>query len=196
MKPRLGQQRRPVAALHLAAARQEPGALQLALVADPERRAVELRAVVAAGLEVLAGRRVEDRAEQRHALDQQRHADRELGPAGGERAGAVDRVDHPEPAAAVARAVVGALLRQPGVVGPRADQDVVEQPVDREVGRGDDLAGRLLPGLGRRLEMLERERAGGGDRAAQQPAVGFEVAVAHWPATVMPSMRSVGASMP
>jgi len=70
----------------------------------------------------------------------------------------------------MARAVVGALFREPAVVGASADQNVVEQAVDREVGLGDELARRLLPGLRTSLEMLERQVAGRGDGAAQQAA--------------------------
>ena len=106
---------------------------------------------------LIHGERTDWIARARIILDQG-DADRELGLALDERPRAVDRVDHPDPAGAVARAVVRALLAQPAVVGPGLAQAVVEQRVDLEIRLRDNLARPLLPMALGIMEVLECQR--------------------------------------
>ena len=92
---------------------------RLATRAGPHRRAVARGAAASRRLEQLLGGGIVDEAEQRPVGLEQGHADGELGDAIGEGAGAVDRVDHPDAAAAEPRTVVLGLLRQPAVAARR-----------------------------------------------------------------------------
>ena len=109
---------------------------------------------------------------------------------------AVDRVDHPDPLPVQARPVVGPLLRKPAVIGKRAGEVLVEQAIDLEVRCGDNLTRTLEPMRATRTEMAQRKVARRCHGAAQAAPLGRVFCGPHCPATVMPSIRSVGASMP
>lgn len=70
-----------------------------------------------------------------------------------EGAGAVNRVDHPHPRTGKAARVVGRLLGEPAVLGAGTGQTVLEQGIDRQIGLGHRVVGRLLPHLGAVLEI-------------------------------------------
>ena len=193
---RLGNCVRPVPPLHLGPAGKQRGAGEIGAAADAKPRPVQPCAAAAAGLEALSRGRVEDHAQQRLAALDQGDADRELRHPVGERPRAVDRIDHPGPGAACPGAIVDALLGQPAVVRAGAAQHVVEQGVDLQVGVGHHLARPLVPAPAAGAEVAVRQRAGCERRLPGKVQVGPEVQDGHCPATVMPSIRSVGASMP
>src|SRR4051794_18071130 len=88
----------------------DPGAGKRRTARDPDGLAVAHRPATADGLvEQLVRRRVHD-AEHWLAFDQERDRDRPVRMAGEEGAGAVDRVDDPDPAALYPRRIVGRLL--------------------------------------------------------------------------------------
>ena len=65
------------------------------------------------------------------------------------------------------RRIVGRLLRQPAVVGPRGQQRLAQESVDRHVRLGDRRAAGLLPGVRAAAEEAHRQRAGFGARPSE-----------------------------
>ena len=135
----------PLAAVNLRAAGQDLGTREARAGAEADRGAVEGHALPAGAEKGLAARRVADAAGDRLAVFDQAHRDRPLGQAGHELPRAVERVDHPHPAAAEAGAVVVGLLREPPLAGAR--QRLPQQRVDQGVGLGDRIAAALGAGL-------------------------------------------------
>ena len=73
--------------------------------------------------------------------------------------GAVDGVDHPDPRLCAVGRIVPGLFRQPAITGARTAQALRDQVVQRDVGLGDDVARRLVPGLRAFLQPVERKLA-------------------------------------
>ena len=155
-------------------------------------RAVARGTLAADGLEQLVGGGVVDQPQQRPAILHQRHADGELGHAAGERLRAVDRVDHPDPPAGQPHRIVLGFLGEPG--GVALAERPAQETVDGEIGFRHQLAGGLLPALVRLAEVAHGDRAGLAHRGAG-PRQLLGQGVAHVPATVSPSIRTVGASV-
>ncbi len=95
----LGPRLLPDLLLEQAAAGDEQRSVERALRACRDRLVVEEGAVPAHGVEELIGGGIEHRAEHRHAVLDQRGRDRPFRHVTQEGVGAVDRVDHPHPAA-------------------------------------------------------------------------------------------------
>ena len=159
------------------------GAGQLGARADPERHAVAPAALAARrGPELAADRRGEH-AEHRHAVLDQSHRDAPAGPVAQKIAGAVDRIDHPEPRPLDPVAVVERLLGQPAGLGIERAELLAQEGVDREIDVADRMARHLLPGP------VIGAAAAGGDPAGLLGDAGDRPQA---PATVIPSIRSVG----
>ena len=93
---------------------------QLGPPADAERRAVAGRALAALGRPQLAALRRGEHAEHRHPVLDQSDRDAPAGPLAQEIAGAVDRIDHPEPPPLDPVRIVERLLGQPARLADRA----------------------------------------------------------------------------
>ncbi len=169
--------------------RQHGGALQGFAVRGMDGRPAQMRPAANLGrIDLAHGRRVQHPGGRPAVLD---HGDghHPPGPALDEGDGAVDGIDHEGAAGGEARAVVGGLLRQPAIVRPGAQQPLLQQAVDGDVGAGDRRASGLGPGLDpagleeseRRLARLER-------RVADQLEVG-----GHLPAMARSGIRIDGA---
>src|SRR5207237_7559579 len=126
-----------------------------------------------------ASGRLGHHAHGRPAVDAQANHHRVADVAADEVAGAVDGVDHPDPRLGEARAVVGHLFGQDGVVGEGRGQTPNDELAGREIGGGDWLAlvlvvdpdGRGLKGANQRGRLEgdgagDFELAGAGHRAA------------------------------
>jgi len=120
-----------------------------------------------------------------------------------EAARAVDRIDHEDAGPAEAREVVVVLFREPAVFGARREQGLAQEPIDREIRLAHQVPGALLPARAALLEVAQRDRPGLAHRLDEQVVVArgrgcrpAALGIPHRPATVMPSMRSVGALMP
>jgi hypothetical protein len=130
--------------------------LQGSVRAHAQGRAAAPGAIAAFGLKAFAGRRIEHHAQNRRVVAQQGDADGELRQAVREAARAVNRIDYPDPRALQARPIVGPLLRQPAVLRKCADQGIVQQAIDLEVGGRDHLTRTFEPMGPARTEMAQR----------------------------------------
>ena len=132
--------------LALAGAQDDVGCLQCFGRLEPQLLAVQGGPGTASCLEAFARCRIEQTGEDGLSGLDQCDGDGELGLAGDEAAGAVDRIDHPDARSLQAQAVVPRFLREPGGVGAHLAEARLERMVDREIGLGEDLARLFLPG--------------------------------------------------
>ena len=98
----------------------------------------------------LLGERVRHRADRGPPVDHEADHHHEAGVAQDEVAGAVDRIDHPDPAASDARARVRNLLGQDDVLGKCGREPLEDQGVGGLVGLGH----RLVAGLALDVQAL------------------------------------------
>ena len=85
------------------------------------------------------------------------------------------------------------LLRQPAILGSHGGEPLVQERIDGKVGIADRMPRPFLPYLQGAAEITEREGAGLAHDLDEKAVVGDG---AHAPATVIPSMRAVGESVP
>ena len=150
--------------------------------------------------EDLAGRRRHENAGDADTQMNHGHADAPDVLAGDEAARAVDRVDDEERVTADPVGILAALLGKPAIVGARRAEALPEQGVDGNVGFADGRAAvvlvpdlRIAPEIvQRQLARLLRGLADEGEIGRRHPAAR---ARAQRPASVMPSMASVGAAV-
>ncbi|MNX88466.1 hypothetical protein D3C86_1204360 [compost metagenome] len=175
-RPGLG----PFARLHQPRVGQKLGVLQRIRVRGADRATLQPRAAAQRGLEHLAQHGgVDDGGDGAAVLDHgDGHAPPRLVLHIGD--GAVDRIDDEDALLRQAVGVVRCLLRKPAVVGPRRQQGVAQQLIDRQIGAGDGRTAFLGPDLQPRLAMLQRQLARRQGRVADQVEVGQKVG--HFPA--------------
>ena len=161
-----------------------------------EALAVQGRAAPdAGGIEPILRRRVEHGGNHGASFDQ-RHRYGPARPPAQEIAGAVDGIDHPHPAAFQPGRAVSAFFRQPAIIWAGSCDHALQIIIHRHVGGTHRAAIFLVPPGRRFAEMRHGDAPGiGSDLGRQrQISVARRRAVrGQLPATIMPSMRSVGA---
>jgi len=118
---------------------------QLGAAADLEPPAVAPAALAARGGPQFATLRCRQHAEHRHPVLDQGDRDAPAGALAQKVAGAVDRVDHPQPPPLDPVGQVERLLGQPSRLRIERAQPLVEEGIDLEVDIADRMARRLVP---------------------------------------------------
>ena len=138
------------------------GAGEILTLACLDRLPVERRALPGGRQPDLAARGRIEHASERLAVFDQRDRHRPAGAAADIIAGAVDRIDHPEPRLGEPGGVVGGFLRQPA--GTRIDrrQPGLEQRIDLQIDLAHRAAGIFLPAFEALRGAADAEPAGFG----------------------------------